>query len=162
MTTRSYKQKIVKTEDRTNTRSYISPGHRCYWPVTCPCSYDIASMLVRYCLYARTVLPLCSYAIPSMLVRYWLNDRTIWPEYCPHTLSSHSHRRNWPVTCPCSYGIASMTVQYLAANIAQRISGTDISERCAIVSNRYNIAATKTISKTKNKNKIKIKNKNKN
>ena len=31
------------------------------------------------------------------------------------------------------------------ANIAQQTSGTDISERCAIVSNRYNIAATKTV-----------------
>ena len=37
-----------------------------------------------------------------------------------------------------------MTVQYVPANIAQQISGTDISERCTIVSNRYNIVATKT------------------
>ena len=108
------------------------------------------SMLVRYCLYAHTLLPLCSYAIASMLVQYCLHDRTIWPEYCPLILSSHSHRRYWSVTCPCSYGIASMTIQYVPANIAQRISGTYISERCAIVSNRYNISATKTVYLFKN------------
>ena len=33
----------------------------------------------------------------------------------------------------------------VTADIAQRISGTDISERCAIVSNRYNIATTKKL-----------------
>ena len=153
MTTRSYKHKILKTQDCTNTRSYkhkivqtqdrilvpvtggtdlwpvhartvfpiwsydiasmlvryffltlSSHSHRCYWPVTCPCSYNIDFMLVQYCLYARTVLPLCSYVIASMLVRYCLHDRTIWPVYFPLTPSSHGNRRYWPVTCPCSLG----------------------------------------------------------
>ena len=73
MTTRSYRHKIVKTQDCTNTRSYISPGYRWYWPVTCPCSHGIACMLVCYCLYVRMVSPLCSYGIASMTVQYDLH-----------------------------------------------------------------------------------------
>ena len=68
--TRSYKHKIVQTQDRTKTISYISPGHRWYWPVTCPCSYGIASMFVRYCLYARIVLPPCPYGMTCILPHY--------------------------------------------------------------------------------------------
>ena len=94
------------TQDRTNTRSY---------------TYDIASMLVWYCLYARKGLPLFSYDIASLLVHYWLHDRTIWPQYCPFTPSSHGHRRYWPVTSPCSYGIASTTVPYVPTNIAGQV-----------------------------------------
>ena len=127
MTTRSYRHKIVENHART-----ILPL----------CLYYIASMLVRYCLYVRTILPLCSYGIDSMTVRYDLNIATLtflvtvtgsidlWPIHARTVLPP------WPY---------DMTVQYVPANIAQWISGMDISERCAIVSNRYNIVATKTL-----------------
>ena len=56
------------------------------------------------------------------------------------------------VVCCCTLNIQAspdyVTVRAstikVPANIAQRISGTDISERCVILSNRYTIAPTKT------------------
>ena len=103
------------------------------------CSYGIAFMFVPYCFYDCTVLLLWSYGIicicppdplfllwtyviPSRLVRHNLHMAPFTYSYginCiwPFTLSSHGHRRYWPVTCPCSYGIASMLAGYVGVII---------------------------------------------
>ena len=57
MTTRSYRHKIV---EHKIVRTPL-------------CTYAIASMLIQYFLYVRTLLPLYLYGIDSMTIRYDLN-----------------------------------------------------------------------------------------